>query len=182
MIFLHFVESISLKSLSWKSIVVETHFVKSRRNNYYTQFFSGVLLLIPRLPLWLVGRPWYVHAPQQQASATEATNKPILQLLEYVSTYPNDGTTFRSSDMVHAGHPDAAYLSVNKAHSQAGAHIMLYESIPVPNINGQFLTISQIIKFSISSAAKAELTGLFISLLTCPTCTLACSILGGGIP
>ena len=57
-------ESISLKSLSWKRIFVETHFVESRINNSYTQFFFGSVLLIPQLPLWLVGSPWYVRTLQ----------------------------------------------------------------------------------------------------------------------
>ena len=57
--------SISLKSLSWKSIFVETHFVESHRNNSYTQLFSGSVLWILQLPLWLVGRPWYVRSLQR---------------------------------------------------------------------------------------------------------------------
>ena len=39
---------------------------------------------------------------------------------------------------------------------------MLSEDFPVPNINGSILTITQIIKFVMSSAAEAELAGLFI--------------------
>ena len=53
----HFVVIILWKSLSWKIIFVEMHFVEIRRNNSYTQFFSVSVLLIPQLPLWLVGRP-----------------------------------------------------------------------------------------------------------------------------
>ena len=56
---------ISWKSLSWKSIYVETYFIESRKNNSYTQLFSGSLLLILQLPLWLVGRPWYVRDPNK---------------------------------------------------------------------------------------------------------------------
>ena len=37
---------------------------------------------------------------QQQASATEATNDAITQLLDYVATYPIDGITYRSIRMV----------------------------------------------------------------------------------
>jgi hypothetical protein len=77
--------------------------------------------------------------------------------LDYCSTYPSDGILYRASDMILAAHSDAAYLNVSKAHSQAGAHIMLSEDITVPTFNGPILTISQIIKFVASSTAEAEL-------------------------
>jgi len=41
---------------------------------------------------------------------------------------------------------------------------MLSENDPVPHHNGPILTITQIIKFVMSSAAKAKLAGLFITL------------------
>ena len=64
--------------------------------------------------------------------------------------------------MVLAGHSDAAYLNVSKAQSCAGAHIMLSEDTPVPTRKGPVLTVAQIIKFVMSSAAEAEIAGLFI--------------------
>ena len=64
--------------------------------------------------------------------------------------------------MVPSGHSNAAYLNIRKDRSQAGAHIMISENVPVPNINGPVLTISQIIKFAMSSAAESELAGIFI--------------------
>ena len=57
---------------------------------------------------------------------------------------------------------DAAYLNVSRARSRAGAHIMLSEDTPVPSINVLVLTISQIIKNVMSSAAETKLSGLFI--------------------
>ena len=57
---------------------------------------------------------------------------------------------------------NAAYLNVSKARSRAGFHIMLSEDIPVPKYNGSVLTIAQIIKFVMFSAAEAELEGLYI--------------------
>ena len=39
---------------------------------------------------------------------------------------------------------------------------MLSEETPVPTRNGPVLTVAQIIKFVMSSAAKAEISGLFI--------------------
>ena len=99
---------------------------------------------------------------QQQASATEATNDPIAQLLDYVATYPSDGITFCSSNMILSAHSDAEYLNVSKARSRAGAHIMLSEDVPVTSYNGPVLTIPQIIKCVMSSAAEYELAGLYI--------------------
>ena len=64
--------------------------------------------------------------------------------------------------MILSAHSDAAYLNVPQARSRAGAHIMLSEDNPVPSINGPILTIAQIIKNVMSSAAEAELSGLFI--------------------
>jgi hypothetical protein len=98
----------------------------------------------------------------QQATATEATNERIKHLLDYCSTYPNDGILYCASNMTLAAHSDAAYLNVSKARSRAGAHIMLSEDTPVPTFNGPVLKISQIIKFVASSAAEAELAGLYI--------------------
>ena len=59
--------------------------------------------------------------------------------------------------MILATHSDAAYLTVSRARSRAGAHIMLSEDTPVPSINKPVLTISQIIKNVTSSAAEDKL-------------------------
>ena len=64
--------------------------------------------------------------------------------------------------MILSAHSDAAYLNVPCARSRASAHIMLSENTPVPSLNGPVLTIAQIIKNVMSSAAEAKLSGLFI--------------------
>ena len=64
--------------------------------------------------------------------------------------------------MILAAHSDVTYLNVPRACSRAGAHSMLSENTPVPSINVPVLTIAQIIKNVMSSAAEAELSGLFI--------------------
>ena len=97
-----------------------------------------------------------------QDSATKLTNAYLSQLLDYLDTYPNDGILYCASDMILAAHSNAAYLNVSHACSRAGAHIMLSEDTPIPSINAPILTISQIIKNGTSSAAEAELLGLFI--------------------
>ena len=99
----------------------------------------------------------------QQAAATEYTSEEIEQLLDYVATYPNDGILFRKSDMILAVHVDAGFLNESIARSRAGAHILLSENYPKPKLNGPVLTISQIIKTLMASAAEAEMAAIFIT-------------------
>ena len=98
----------------------------------------------------------------QQAAATECTNHAITQLLDYVATYTKDGIIYRASYIILGAHTDAAYLHFVKARSRVGAHTMLTKKDPFPRHNGPVLTIAQIIKYVISSAAEAELDGLFV--------------------
>ena len=61
----------------------------------------------------------------QQATATKATNKAVDTLLDYLATYPDDGTLYRASDMVLAARADAGFHNETKGRSRAGAHIFL---------------------------------------------------------
>ena len=63
--------------------------------------------------------------------------------------------------MLIVGHANAAHLNVSKARSRVGAYIMLSKDLPVPAHNGPVLTITQIIKSVMSSAAEAEIASLF---------------------
>ena len=65
--------------------------------------------------------------------------------------------------MILAAHSDASYLSETKARSCAGGHFFLTENDEVPRNNGAILTIAQIIKSVMSSAAEAELGALYIN-------------------
>ena len=69
--------------------------------------------------------------------------------------YPNDGILFRKSDMILAAHADAGFLNESRARIRAGAHIFLSENEPKPKLNGPVLTIAQIIKTVMASAAEA---------------------------
>ncbi len=97
----------------------------------------------------------------QQAKATKNTAHTVNQLLDYVATYPADGIVYRASNMVLAAHSDASYLSETNSRSRAGAHIFLTEDDPIPRQNGPVLSLSQIIKFVMASAAEAELAALY---------------------
>eukprot|EP00804_Cyclotella_cryptica_P017822 CCRYP_001229-RA/>CCRYP_001229-RA protein AED:0.18 eAED:0.18 QI:0/0/0/0.66/1/1/3/0/737 len=103
---------------------------------------------------------YYAHAVDNKL--LHALSEIGTELLDYCATYPNDGTTYRSSDMVLSAHSDAAYLNASKSRSRAGAYIMCSENDPVPSHNGPVLTIAQMIKFVMSSAAESELAALFI--------------------
>jgi hypothetical protein len=63
---------------------------------------------------------------------------------------------------VHAG---AGFLNKTKSRSRAGAHIFLLvlEDDPFLWFNGAILSIAQIIKFVMASAAELELAALFIT-------------------
>jgi hypothetical protein len=97
----------------------------------------------------------------QQATATEATNFAVNQLLDYLAMYPDNGTTYRISDMILYAHADAGFHNESKGCSQAGAHIFVSKNNPFPKHNGLVFSISQIIKFVMSSAAKAKLGTLY---------------------
>jgi hypothetical protein len=102
----------------------------------------------------------------EQANPTENTMKKCLQFLDYAATQEDAVVTYRKSDMVLAIHSDASYLSEPKARSRAGGHFFVSENTPDPNDNGTIHTVAKIIKQVMSSAAEAELGGLFINAKT----------------
>ena len=98
-----------------------------------------------------------------QAEATEATNEAVNQMLDYLSTYPNDGIVYRASDMILAADSDSGFHNESKGRSRSGDHLFLSEDNPIPRWNGPILSISQVIKFDMTSAAEAELAALYIT-------------------
>ena len=62
-----------------------------------------------------------------------------------------------------AAHFDAGHLNEENAKSRSSAHIYLSKNMSIPIFNGAILTIAQIIKYVMSSAAEAELASLFIT-------------------
>jgi hypothetical protein len=97
----------------------------------------------------------------RQSCATVATEQAVHLLLDYVATYPSDGIIYRSSTMILCAHANAGFLNETNSRSRAGAHIYLSENDPFPCFNRTVLSIAQIIKFVMASAAKAELVALF---------------------
>jgi hypothetical protein len=97
----------------------------------------------------------------QQATATEAADAAMYQLLDYLTTYPDNGTTYCGSYMILCALANAGFNNKLKGRSQAGAHIFVSKNDPFPKHNGPILSISQIMKFFMSSATKAELGALY---------------------
>ena len=101
-------------------------------------------------------------ASQQSSPTTETMNR-VKQFLDYVASQEDAVLTYRRSDMQLAGHSDAGYLNAKNARSRAGGHFYLSDKSQHPPNNGPILTISQIIKAVMSSAAEAELGALYIN-------------------
>ena len=102
-----------------------------------------------------------IKLAQQQSSPTDYANRDMLQLLDYLATYPNNGINYRSRNMILAGHVDSDYFNVSQSRSRAEAQILLSEDVLKPLNNSPVLTIAKIIKNVMSSASDAELAGLF---------------------
>ncbi len=98
-----------------------------------------------------------------QATPTSDTMRKTKQLLDYVATHPDAILSYKASDMILAVHSDASYLSEAQARSRVGGHFFCSTNSDDPPNNGAILTISQIIKAVMSSAAEAELGALYIN-------------------
>ena len=99
----------------------------------------------------------------QQANPTQNTMKKVKQLLDYPATHPYAIVTYNASNMVLAAHSDASFLSKSNARSRAGGHFFMSSDTNTPHNNGAVMTISQIIKTVLSSAAEAKVGALFIN-------------------
>jgi hypothetical protein len=62
--------------------------------------------------------------------------------------------------MILCAHAGASFHNESKGRSQAGAHIFISKNNPFPKHKSPVLSISQIMKFVMSSAVKAELGAL----------------------
>ena len=65
--------------------------------------------------------------------------------------------------MILAGHSDAVFNNETRALSRSGAHIFLSENESFPRWNRPLLTIAQIMKYVVCSAAETEMTALFLT-------------------
>ncbi len=63
--------------------------------------------------------------------------------------------------MILRAHTNAGFHNESKGHRQASAHIFISKKNPFPKHNSPVLSISQIMKFAMSSAAEAKLSALY---------------------
>ena len=111
-------------------------------------------------------------ASEQSAPTTETMEK-AHYFLDYAASHPDAVLTYKASDMVLSVHSDASYLSAPKARSRAGGHFYLSDNSTEPPNNGAVLSIAQILKNVMSSAADAEIGALFVnSRLAIPARTM----------
>ncbi len=99
----------------------------------------------------------------QEANPTQNTMKKVKQLLDYAATHPDAIVTYNASGMILAMHSNALYLSKSNAQSRAGGHFFMSSNANTPHNNGAVMTISQIIRAVLSSAAEAKVRALFIN-------------------
>ncbi len=108
----------------------------------------------------------------QQATPTQATMRDLTQLLNYCATHPDAIIRYTKSDMHLWVESDASYLSETKARSRyAGYHYLSSKppdpckapaaDAPQPRLNGPINIPAKILREVVSSAAEAELGGLF---------------------
>jgi hypothetical protein len=99
----------------------------------------------------------------QQANPTANTMKKVHQFLDNAFTHPDAVITYHASDMVLSGHSNASCLSKSKARSRAGGHFFMSNNTAKLPDYGTILTIAQIIKAVVFSAAEAEVGALYIN-------------------
>ncbi|MBV5280410.1 MAG: hypothetical protein J0651_03970, partial [Actinobacteria bacterium] len=104
----------------------------------------------------------------QQATPTQKTMDATVQLLNYAAANPNAVLRYVASDMILHVESDASYLSESKARSRYAGYQYLSsrpsdtpQSDPIPPFNAAVHVPCQILKEVVSSAAEAELAGLF---------------------
>ena len=102
----------------------------------------------------------------EQAAPTQATMDKVHQFWIMQQVKDESLLTYQKSDMVPAVHSDASYLSEAEARSRAGGHFFVSNNNEFPPNNGAILTVAQIIKAVMSSAAEAEIGAMFINART----------------
>ena len=99
-----------------------------------------------------------------QAQPTEKTKAAAQQLMDYVHTHPNTFVRFYASDMVLHVDSDAAYLVLPKARSRIAGYYYLSSHPNItkhPTLNGPVLVECKTLRHVVSSAAEAEVSGIY---------------------
>ena len=84
--------------------------------------------------------------------------------MDYLHIYPNDYLRYHASDMVLHIDSDAAYLVAPKARSRIAGYFYLSDHPNItkhPKLNGAVLVECKTLRHVVSSAAEAEVAGIF---------------------
>ena len=129
----------------------------------FIQEVTGVFLFMARA---INGRllPALSALASEQASPTEETMRKCKLFLDCMATEEEMILTYHASDMVLAVQSDASYCSETNSRSRVGGHFYMAGHEKIPVNNGAVLNISGILKHVVSSAAEAEIGGLFINV------------------
>ena len=101
---------------------------------------------------------------RQQAKPTETTKTKCQQLMDYAATYPDVYIRFYASDMSLHVDSDAAYLVSPNAKSRISGFFYLAEhpdKTTQPTLNGAILVECKTLRHVVTSAAEAEIAGVF---------------------
>jgi hypothetical protein len=103
-----------------------------------------------------------------QASPTTNLYHAVQHFLQYAATYPDAELRYHASHMRLVVWSDASYLSETKSRSRAGGlhYLTSAGDAPTAPTNGAIEAVSTIIPTVVSSAAEAELAGLFLNAQT----------------
>ena len=99
-----------------------------------------------------------------QAEPTQLTKKKCIRLMDFLTTNPDAYIRFHASDMVLHVDSDAAYLVAPKAKSRIAGYFYLSDHPNLnnqPKLNGPVLVECKTLKHVVSSAAEAEVIGIF---------------------
>lgn len=129
----------------------------------YVQEVLGVFLYYARSADYTM-LPTVTALASEQSSASRSILKDIERLLDYACRYPNNGITFKKSDMTLIVWVDGSYLSRSRSRSVAGA-IGYLGSLKCPHVlNGGSFAFSSIIDVVVASAAECEYGSLFMAI------------------
>ena len=87
----------------------------------------------------------------------------VKQSINYDATRPNSIVTYKASDKILSVNRDASYPREKNDRRIAGGHFFMSSYSPKHPNNESILTLAQIIKTVIFSAAEAELGDLYIN-------------------
>ena len=103
----------------------------------------------------------------QAHSLTKETDEVVNEILDHLETHAKDLILCRRSTMEIEAHSDSGHLNESKDHSGASKRICLSEDAHAPTFHGAVLTISQIIKYVMTSPTEVELASLFVAAKKC---------------